>query len=58
MAGSLIIAAGGVAALRASAGGESAAPAGWYSDPTGGDGLRYWSGSFWTEHTSEGATRP
>jgi hypothetical protein len=58
MAGSLIIAAGGVAAFRASAGGEALAPAGWYTDPAGGDGLRYWSGSFWTEHTSAGATPP
>jgi hypothetical protein len=25
---------------------------GWYSDPNGGPGLRWWDGSAWTEHTS------
>lgn len=25
---------------------------GWYSDPNGGPGLRWWDGSVWTEHTS------
>jgi hypothetical protein len=51
VAGSLLIAAAGVVALRASAG-EALPPAGWYADPTGEDQLRYWSGSFWTEHTA------
>ena len=27
-------------------------PAGWYPDPAGSDGLRYWDGRQWTEHTS------
>jgi hypothetical protein len=26
-------------------------PAGWYADPAGGEGLRWWDGSDWTEHT-------
>jgi hypothetical protein len=30
-------------------------PAGWYSDPTG-DGLRYWDGAAWTEHTHAAPT--
>ena len=25
---------------------------GWYADPAGSGGLRYWSGSHWTEHTA------
>ncbi len=30
------------------------APPGWYRDPVGGaGGLRYWSGTAWTEHTHE-----
>ena len=31
--------------------------AGWYDDPTG-DGLRYWDGGSWTEHTSERPVEP
>lgn len=27
------------------------APAGWYANPDGGGGLRYWDGLSWTEHT-------
>lgn len=27
-------------------------PAGWYADPSGQAGLRYWDGQFWTERTS------
>ncbi|MEA3077412.1 MAG: type pilus assembly protein PilA [Actinomycetota bacterium] len=27
-----------------------ATPAGWYQDPAGGGGRRYWDGSSWTEH--------
>lgn len=40
----------------AAAGGTPAAttPAGWYPDPAGGPGSRYWDGSAWTEHTSGG----
>lgn len=30
-------------------------PAGWYSDPSG-DGLRYWDGAAWTEHTHSAPT--
>jgi hypothetical protein len=31
---------------------SSAAPAGWYADPSGRYELRYWDGSQWTEHVS------
>ena len=30
------------------------ATAGWYGDPTREGRLRYWDGSVWTEHVSEG----
>ena len=30
-------------------------PAGWYPDPDGSGGQRYWDGSAWTEHRSPGA---
>jgi hypothetical protein len=30
----------------------SAAPAGWYADPSGRYELRYWDGGTWTEHVS------
>ena len=30
----------------------SAAPAGWYADPSGRFELRYWNGNKWTEHVS------
>lgn len=34
-------------------------PAGWYPDPTGGQGrLRFWDGSVWTEHLHGSASRP
>ena len=26
-------------------------PPGWYPDPQGGPGRRYWDGARWTEHT-------
>ena len=29
--------------------GEQASPAGWYPDPSGGEGQRYWDGSAWTD---------
>ncbi|HYZ68493.1 MAG TPA: DUF4352 domain-containing protein, partial [Mycobacterium sp.] len=31
-------------------------PAGWYPDPDGSGGQRYWDGSAWTEHRSPAAT--
>lgn len=31
-------------------------PAGWYPDPDGAGGQRYWDGSTWTEHRSQGPT--
>jgi Protein of unknown function (DUF2510) len=53
LAGSLVIAAAGVVALRAgSTAAEALPPPGWYADPSGEDRLRYWSGSFWAEHTA------
>jgi Protein of unknown function (DUF2510) len=53
LAGSLVIAAAGAVALRAvPSGSGELPPAGWYADPVGQDRLRYWSGSFWTEHTA------
>jgi len=53
LAGSFVIAAAGVVALRATAtAAEALPPAGWYADPNGEGQLRYWSGSFWTEHTA------
>src|SRR3981081_2553752 len=34
-------------------------PAGWYPDPDGSGGQRYWDGSAWTEHQAPGiATTP
>lgn len=32
--------------------GPPAAPAAWYPDPHGGDGLRYFDGTIWTERTA------
>lgn len=29
-------------------------PAGWYTDPHGQAGQRWWDGATWTEHTTEG----
>jgi uncharacterized protein DUF2510 len=52
--GSLVIASAGLIALRASSTpAGTAQPAGWYDDPEEPARLRYWSGSTWTEHTSE-----
>ena len=39
---------------RAGAIGSSGIPAGWLADPTGRHELRYWSGTGWTEHVSDG----
>jgi Protein of unknown function (DUF2510) len=33
---------------------QPSVPAGWYPDP-GGQGLRYWDGAAWTEHTAPAA---
>jgi hypothetical protein len=33
-------------------------PAGWHPDPHGKAKLRYWDGSAWTEHTSDGGDAP
>ncbi len=33
-------------------------PAGWYSDPDGSGGLRYWDGNIWTEHRSPATPPP
>lgn len=30
----------------------AATPAGWYADPSGGSGLRYWDGAAWTSHVA------
>ena len=34
------------------------APAGWYADPVGGSGKRYWDGQRWTEHTTPTPSSP
>jgi len=33
---------------------QQQAPAGWYDDPTGGGGRRYWNGSVWTDRVEGG----
>ena len=33
-------------------------PAGWYPDPDGGDSLRYWDGTAWTEHRHASGSQP
>lgn len=33
-------------------------PAGWYPDPAGGAGKRWWDGSTWTQNTQEPETTP
>jgi Protein of unknown function (DUF2510) len=33
---------------------SAAPPAGWYADPAGGQGMRYWNGSAWTESVHDG----
>ncbi len=40
------------AAEQTTAAAASAAPAGWYADPSGRFELRYWDGNQWTEHVS------
>ena len=37
-------------------GGPGAVPAGWYPDPGGSGGMRYWDGGAWTESVHEGPT--
>ncbi len=32
------------------------APAGWYADPAGGGGSRYWNGTIWTERTEKSSS--
>jgi len=32
---------------------SQAAPAGWYPDPTGASGQRYWDGKSWTSHIGQ-----
>lgn len=36
----------------------SSPPSGWYPDPAGGVGLRYWDGAAWTERTEPTPTEP
>lgn len=36
--------------------GEGPAPAGWYPDPSGADGLRYWTGESWSEQSERSPT--
>jgi hypothetical protein len=36
----------------------SQAPAGWYPDPSGVPGHRWWDGGAWSEHTSPPAAQP
>jgi len=33
-------------------------PAGWYTDPHGSNGVRYWDGATWTEHTNSTDAAP
>jgi Protein of unknown function (DUF2510) len=35
-----------------------ATPAGWYTDPTGNGGLRWWDGKAWTEHLADAGAPP
>jgi hypothetical protein len=37
-----------------SSGPTIAVPAGWYPDPAGGGGVRYWDGGAWTESVHQG----
>lgn len=37
---------------------DEAPPAGWYPNPDGSRGLRWWSGVGWTEYTREAGTAP
>jgi hypothetical protein len=44
---------GGAARLES----QSGAPAGWHPDPVGRHEHRYWDGSVWTDHISDGGTQ-
>ncbi|MCH9730140.1 MAG: DUF2510 domain-containing protein, partial [Actinomycetia bacterium] len=33
-------------------------PGGWYSDPDGSGGQRYWDGHAWTEHRAPAPSAP
>jgi len=37
-------------------GGHPVPDAGWYSDPAGGDGTRWWDGKGWTDHVQPGSS--
>lgn len=37
---------------------STAAPAAWYPDPAGAEGLRYWDGMGWTDHTAPTEAAP
>jgi hypothetical protein len=41
-------------ALPPSGPAASAPPAGWYADPNGGGGQRYWDGNAWTDSVHQG----
>jgi hypothetical protein len=36
----------------------ASAPSGWYPDPWGNPGMRYWDGARWTPHYAAPASRP
>jgi hypothetical protein len=37
---------------------SGAIPPGWYADPAGGDGKRWWDGAQWTSHTQDPPAAP